>query len=101
MIIPNIWENKKCSKPPTRQCRGALEGITIAHRASTESSNPQPRETLEKFKGHFKEFRVDDDMMLMMMMIIIIITTIRIANNNNNRNNYTVNNHSHSNDKSK
>ena len=20
MIIPNIWENKKCSKPPTRQC---------------------------------------------------------------------------------
>ena len=20
MIIPNIWENKKCSKPPTRHC---------------------------------------------------------------------------------
>ena len=20
MIIPNIWENKKCSKPPTRKC---------------------------------------------------------------------------------
>ena len=27
MIIPNIWENKKCSKPPTREASYRLFGV--------------------------------------------------------------------------
>ena len=39
MIIPNIWKNKKCSKPPTRQCWAKM------------SQQPNPSRKLDQFPG--------------------------------------------------
>ena len=54
MIIPNIWENKKCSKPPTsgnanlrrKACFTALAGFpSNASAPATASSSPEIRNT--------------------------------------------------------
>ena len=52
-FFPNIWENKKCSKPPTSCCCTAIFWTSCSHAAQRAPVEPTP-ERVARSKGLFR-----------------------------------------------